>query len=227
MYDYYNLQYLTATNMVICKALLKYGYSGFSLEILEYCDREETLNRENYYLALMQPEYNTAKDASAPFLGRTHSLDSIEKMRGRIVSEEIRAKLSDSMKGESHPFFGKSHSAETKERMSEVMKGKNNPFFGKSHPVETIEKMRNVKKGNKHPLFGIACSEETKNKLSASNGTSVEIMNIITGEIKLYTSGKAAAIALSCSPATVLNYLASGKLYKGTYKLTKQEKGTK
>ena len=97
MYDYYSLQYLTATNMVICKALLKYGYSGFSLEILEYCDREDTLNRENYYLALMQPEYNTAKDASAPFLGRTHSSDSIEKMRGRIVSEKTRAKLSNSM----------------------------------------------------------------------------------------------------------------------------------
>lgn len=106
------------------------------------------------------------------------------------------------------------------------MKGENNPLFGKSHSIETIEKMRNVKKGNKHPLFGKACSEETKYKLSASNGTAVEIMNTMTGEIKLYTSGKAASIALSCSSATVLSYLASGKLYKGIYKLTKQEKGT-
>lgn len=35
---YYSLTNLEKSNMVISKALLKYGYSNFSLEILEYCD---------------------------------------------------------------------------------------------------------------------------------------------------------------------------------------------
>jgi hypothetical protein len=35
--------------MIIWKALLKHGYSNFSLEILEYCKVSELLIREDYY----------------------------------------------------------------------------------------------------------------------------------------------------------------------------------
>ena len=44
--DYYDFSHLSKNNMTICKALLKYGYSNFSLEILEYCDRDKVINRE-------------------------------------------------------------------------------------------------------------------------------------------------------------------------------------
>src|SRR5258706_1670692 len=41
---YFNVNNLTRQNyMAICKSLLKYGYSGFYLEILEYCDSSELL----------------------------------------------------------------------------------------------------------------------------------------------------------------------------------------
>lgn len=36
--------------MVINKALLKYGYSKFKLDILEYCDPKELAIREQYYM---------------------------------------------------------------------------------------------------------------------------------------------------------------------------------
>lgn len=35
------------------KALLKYGHSEFRLDILEYCDSNEVLKREQYYLDLL------------------------------------------------------------------------------------------------------------------------------------------------------------------------------
>jgi len=47
--------------MVINKALLKYGYSNFKLEILEYCDKSVNIEREQHYIDLLKPEYNTLK----------------------------------------------------------------------------------------------------------------------------------------------------------------------
>ena len=38
---------------MIYSALLKYGYSNFSLEILEYCEAAEAVSREQYYLYLL------------------------------------------------------------------------------------------------------------------------------------------------------------------------------
>lgn len=43
---YFNYSYLIrANNMVICKALLKEGYSGFRLEILEYLPVNQEFNK--------------------------------------------------------------------------------------------------------------------------------------------------------------------------------------
>src|SRR5579871_6506176 len=51
--QYFNTKYLLKnTNMIICKALLKYGYSNFSLSILEYCEPDKCLEREQYYIDL-------------------------------------------------------------------------------------------------------------------------------------------------------------------------------
>ena len=43
----------------ICNALLKYGYSNFHLEILEYCKKEELIIKEQYYLDTLNPSYKT------------------------------------------------------------------------------------------------------------------------------------------------------------------------
>jgi group I intron endonuclease len=45
-------------NSVICSSLLKYGYSYFSLEILEYSYPIDIITREQYYLYNLKPEYN-------------------------------------------------------------------------------------------------------------------------------------------------------------------------
>src|SRR6266566_7481515 len=41
------------TSMPICRALLKHGYSNFSLGILEYCQPSDVISREQYYLDLL------------------------------------------------------------------------------------------------------------------------------------------------------------------------------
>jgi hypothetical protein len=47
LYRYYSLAHIVAQSKhsLICKALVKYGYSNFSFEILEYCNKNEILVR--------------------------------------------------------------------------------------------------------------------------------------------------------------------------------------
>lgn len=85
--SYYNINFLMKDKRIITRALLKYGYSGFSLEILEYCDFSECLEREQYYIDLFNPEYNILKMAGN-LLGYKHSLEAIEKMKGRKRAED-------------------------------------------------------------------------------------------------------------------------------------------
>lgn len=64
--------------MPIYLGIEKYGLSKFNLEILEYCNKNETIKREQYYLDLLKPEYNLLKIAGS-LLGHKHSLVSKKK----------------------------------------------------------------------------------------------------------------------------------------------------
>jgi NUMOD1 domain/NUMOD3 motif len=64
---------------MVYKALLKYGYSNFSIEILEYCDPQNIIKREQYYIDLLYPEYNILKTAASS-LGHKHSQETLRKM---------------------------------------------------------------------------------------------------------------------------------------------------
>lgn len=45
--------------------MIKYGYSSFQLEILEYCDIADLTEREQYYLDKLNPKYNILKIAGS------------------------------------------------------------------------------------------------------------------------------------------------------------------
>lgn len=51
--------------MIIYKALLVYDYVNFTLEILEHCESSVLLEREQYYIDLLKPNYNILKIARA------------------------------------------------------------------------------------------------------------------------------------------------------------------
>jgi group I intron endonuclease len=110
---------------MIYRALLNNGYSNFSLAIIEYCEPENCLEREQYYIDLLNPEYNILKIAGSS-LGHKHS-------------QETRANMSAAKQGKNHPFFGKYHSEETLAKMSDSQKavdrlGVKNPRFNKERP---------------------------------------------------------------------------------------------
>lgn len=91
MYKYYSLNSLLKSNRLIDRALLKYGFSNFQLEILEYCSLEDLLEREQFYLDASKPIYNIAKIAGST-LGYKHSQESLNKMKNFVLTDQMRAK---------------------------------------------------------------------------------------------------------------------------------------
>ena len=136
----------------------KYGEHCFVFEILQqveqrghllkeeqrWLDREKTYNREN--------GYNVCTKAGSG---------------ARAWTEEQREKLSKSISGEKHHFYGKRLSEEHREKISRSNKGKLAWNKGKSPSPETIEKMRECR-GEKHHFYGKRQAEETKRKISES-----------------------------------------------------------
>ena len=56
----------------IYSALLKYNHSNFSLDIMEYCELNKLIEREQYYIDILKPEYNLCKIAGSS-LGFKHT----------------------------------------------------------------------------------------------------------------------------------------------------------
>lgn len=86
---YYNLSFLAGyaankkkrkINSIIYRSLLKYGYSNFKLEIIEYCDTLNVIQREQYYIDLIKPEYNILEIAGS-LRGFKHSESTKELLR--------------------------------------------------------------------------------------------------------------------------------------------------
>lgn len=54
--------------MAIKLALLKYGYSNFSLDILEFCEISNPRVREIYYFDLLYPKDNIFKPTGSSYI---------------------------------------------------------------------------------------------------------------------------------------------------------------
>jgi len=92
-------------NSRIHSALLKYGYDNFSLDILEYCEPNILISREQYYIDVLNSEYNILKIAGNR-LGFKHSEVTIKKMSGI-----------------NNHFYGKTHSYETRKMIGDSLRG--------------------------------------------------------------------------------------------------------
>jgi len=118
---YYSTAYmedaLKRSNSHIYRALLKYGYSNFSLTILEYCNKEKCIEREDYYLCSLPHEYNILSKAGS--------------RSGHKHSDEAKTKISDAAKKIDHsgrfkPGQQRPEGAERPSQQIEVTDIKNN-----------------------------------------------------------------------------------------------------
>jgi GIY-YIG catalytic domain/Cytochrome C oxidase subunit II, transmembrane domain/NUMOD1 domain len=137
LYIYYSLKIFTYnTSMHIYRALLKYGYSNFSLEILEYCDPKDVIKsfaragraisrpskrrrarlREQYYIDLLKPQYNLLKTAGSS-TGYKHteesklqnSLSQSKRVKIEVIDLKLNTKTSYNSIREAAKSIGKFH----------------------------------------------------------------------------------------------------------------------
>jgi group I intron endonuclease len=148
-------------NQHLQSAWNKYGEDSFIFDILEYCDKELLLEREQHYVDTMSPEYNIHKISVFSPLGMKRTKESREKMslaaRGRKMSEAAKNKISEAMKGR---VFTK----EWREKISKSKLG-NTAGLGKKCSDDKKRKISEANKGNKHNV-GRIFSDETKRKIS-------------------------------------------------------------
>lgn len=92
--NYYSKNFLNreliTNNSCIYKALLLYGHDKFSLEIVEYCNKEFLIDREQYYIDILKPEYNILNKAGSS-LGFKHSPETLLKFKHRKLSLQAQA----------------------------------------------------------------------------------------------------------------------------------------
>lgn|SRR5256886_7521511 len=128
---YYKESELKRNIRPIHSALLKYNHNNFTLEILEYCSKDELLEREQYYLDLLEPKYNVLKNAYS-LLGYKHTPENIAKFKLKEISQEHKDILSST-------HTGKDVSQETRDKLSLATANykKNNPL--------TLEALANIR----------------------------------------------------------------------------------
>lgn len=196
------------TISLIYLAILKHGHKSFTLEILEYCSKQESIEREQYYMDLFKPEYNILTIAGSPL--------------GRKLSIETRAKIAKSK-------LGSTHTEETKALMSKIWMGRTFTELtrkrlslarqGKKYTLETLARMSDAKLGikrSKKTIAKIKAYQSTRVKQPVQ-GTKVSVTNIFTNETVIYESVRKAALGLGTSHTTVRNYLNKDKLFNDKY----------
>lgn len=69
MGSYFSIRNLKAeikrSKSAIYRSIIKYGYSSFTLEVLEYCERSVVISREQKFIDLLKPDYNILKIAAS------------------------------------------------------------------------------------------------------------------------------------------------------------------
>lgn len=107
--QYYSLAHLKQKeSSIIYRAILKHGYTKFSLDILEYCESSLCVSREQYYIDHLKPEYNICTIAGSRL--------------GTKQSEEAKFKIGFVQKGIQNHFYGKMHTDETRKKMQLSLK---------------------------------------------------------------------------------------------------------
>lgn len=129
---YYSLTYLNkkANNSIICRALLKYGHSRFSLDILEYCESKFVIQREQYYIDNLKPEDKILQIAGSS-LGYKHTEETLAKFRNKFFSHETLEKMRNVK-------LGLNHTEEDKKNISIAVKAAVTEFYITTKGIKII-----------------------------------------------------------------------------------------
>lgn len=230
--EYYNVnRMLNEKSMPINVALLKYGYTNFSLTILEICDKDSLMSREKHFFEVYSPEYNILKTPGSPARGSgwTHSEATIESMRiaasKTFKSPEFLTKLSK----------GQSTGIEVEVTDLEAQAPNNTTTY---HAIRAAARALDIDKRyiehyiylkQDKPVLGrytfklnLNSDDKSINLISKrvqKTSMKVEVTNVDTKEVTVYSSITAAAKALGYRQPSISLYLKENRIkpFKGKY----------
>jgi hypothetical protein len=227
--EYYNVnRMLNEKSMAINVALLKHGYTNFSLTILEFCEKDSLMSREKHFFEIHSPEYNLLKTPISPSRGSgwTHSEATIENMRiaasKTFKSPEFLTKLS---KGQPSGIevevtdletnsISTYHAIKAAARALDIDKRyiEHYIYYKQDKPVLA---RYTFKLNSDHTSTSTNIMNEKVQKTSKK----VEVTNVDTKEVIIYSSITAAARALGYRQASISLYLKDNrtKPFKGKY----------
>lgn len=142
----------------------KYGADKFTFSVIEECELDKLTEREQYWIDYYGGinsvnTYNVREASnSGTFNLETKALIS-EKLTGHVVSEQTRNKLRRSMTGKARPD-------EVKKKISDTLKGHDGSFKGKHLTEAHKQKISETMKGMPCNNPGYRHSDETKKRIS-------------------------------------------------------------
>ena len=207
----------------IYSSILKYGYSNFRLEILEYCDKKFLINREQYYIDLLNPEYNILRKAGSRF---GYKVDYATKKaisiasRGRKILRESLFKCSNVIK---------MVSSNTKLKLSLRGQGVNVKVFDKEknlmHSFPTLSiasKYLGVHRQTMSRILNKGISYDDYIYEFGVKDLRIWIYSSDYELIEILENAKKTSIVYSIPRSTLSNYIKSGKLYKNKFYFIKK-----
>lgn len=228
--EYYNVnRLLNEKSMPINVALLKYGYHNFIFTILEICDVDSLLSKEKYFFKVYSPEYNILKTPGNPDRGSgwKHSEATLEKMRiaasKTFKSPEFLDKLS------------KGQSSGIEVEVTDIKTNTSTVY----HAIRAAARSLNIDKRyiehyiylkQDKPILGRYIFKLNLNKVNTNlinnqkkvqtTSLKVEVINVETREITIYSSISAAARALGYRQPSISLYIKENrtKPFKGKYR---------
>lgn len=223
--DYYN----NNGSLIFYNSVLKYGWNKFKFGVLEYvslCDNKDRnktvlLQREQYYLNLINPSLNICKIAGSPLgvkhgisfsinlskarIGKKIKIEKLQMITPKIITPDTRLKLSSRSAGVKVKIFDKSNNLVNEfPTMTSAAK-----YTGVS--VRTIRRILNS---------GINYDNYTY-KFETITGYPVVVVNIEKNTIKEYSSIRAVSRDIAISPLSISKYINTNKLLKEIYLISK------
>ena len=209
--NYFNpiyISHISRKNMVINKALLKYGYSKFKLEILEYCEPKDLVKKEQYYMDILNPQYNVLKKAYSS-LGYKHAKDSLVKIKKRLLilnkSKSISVKVTNLETNISDEFDSLTAAAKTFNSTRSTLQR----HILNSKPFKGIYKLE----------ANLSVSNFDSNYLNHSKSIKIEVTDLDLKTVSNYNSILSAARVLGIRSTTISNFLIrnQNKPFKGRF----------
>jgi len=187
-------RYIKKNRSKIYRALLKYGYSAFSLEILEYCEPSKVIEREQFYIDLLNPTYNLLKVAGSP-LGRKHSPETIVKLKAHIWTAEHKVKRSEHLK---NLHASKEHQEQLKRlNSSKEQKERLNRLNSSKEHQEHLTRL--------HASLALSLKGRVRPEGAGRSSIPIKVFDTLNNLTTVYPSIREAAQAIGVTKASINN----------------------